>query len=210
VDAVELDVRMTADGELVVIHDATLDRTTTGTGAVVDQTGAYIRSLGVRGASADTHVPSLEDVLHALGRRTGVEVELKDADPAAADILCRTLAGMRHVQALISSFDADILTYVRTRSAEVPTGLETEGTQALQDALEMLRRSPHDYLLVDVEAALHAGPELVAEAASVGARLGVWTVDRPDVQTTLFGWGVDAIETDVPEVAVETRGRLRG
>jgi glycerophosphoryl diester phosphodiesterase len=86
-DVVELDVRTTADGELVVIHDATVDRTTDGMGAVSDMTLAELRGLDA-GGRFDRHfaglqVPTLDEYLELAKGRGGLYVEIKDADPAA-------------------------------------------------------------------------------------------------------------------------------
>ena len=84
---VEIDVRTTADGELVVIHDATLDRTTSGIGAVSSRTLAEIRSLDAGGWKAPVHaglrVPTLKEILDMAQDRIGVYIEIKDAEPEA-------------------------------------------------------------------------------------------------------------------------------
>ncbi|MXX91173.1 MAG: hypothetical protein F4Y68_18335 [Boseongicola sp. SB0665_bin_10] len=84
---VEIDVRTTADGELVVIHDATLNRTTNGIGPVSSHTLAEIRNLDAGGWKAPCHagfrVPTLSEMLDVAQDRIGVYVEIKDADPEA-------------------------------------------------------------------------------------------------------------------------------
>ncbi|MYA87803.1 MAG: hypothetical protein F4X97_05035 [Boseongicola sp. SB0662_bin_57] len=84
---VEIDVRTTADGELVVIHDATLNRTTNGIGPVSSRTLAEIRNLDAGGWKAPGYtglqVPTLNEILDMSRDRIGVYVEIKDADPEA-------------------------------------------------------------------------------------------------------------------------------
>ncbi|MYK31471.1 MAG: hypothetical protein F4051_07030 [Boseongicola sp. SB0670_bin_30] len=84
---VEIDVRTTADGQLVVIHDATLDRTTNGMGPVSSQTLAQIRNLDAGSWKAHGHtglrVPTLNEILDMAQDRIGVYIEIKDAEPEA-------------------------------------------------------------------------------------------------------------------------------
>ena len=84
---VEIDVRTTADGELVVIHDATLDRTTNGIGPVSSRTLAEIRNLDAGGWKKPGHtglrVPTLKEILDMAQDRIGVYIEIKDAEPEA-------------------------------------------------------------------------------------------------------------------------------
>ncbi len=84
---VEMDVRTTSDGELVVIHDATLDRTTDGIGPVSSRTLAEIRNLDAGGWRTPGHaglrVPTLNEMLDMAQGRIGVYIEIKDAEPEA-------------------------------------------------------------------------------------------------------------------------------
>jgi len=81
-DFIELDVAMTKDGVLIVIHDDTVDRTTNGTGKVVDLTYDYIRTLDAGSwfspEFAGEHVPTLGEVLDAFRGKIGILIEIKD------------------------------------------------------------------------------------------------------------------------------------
>jgi glycerophosphoryl diester phosphodiesterase len=127
-DMVELDVRLTADGALVVMHDPDVARTTDGRGLVCELTLAEVRAL---------HVPTLRDALDLLQGRAGAEIEIKD-DPgeAAADAVVDQLRDARFAAALVSSFHAGALARVRERDAAIATGLETDGTDALRAGLD--------------------------------------------------------------------------
>src|SRR5712691_1536784 len=95
VDLLEFDVHQSADGEVVVIHDATLERTTEGAGAVYAQPAAALRRLRLRdrdGALTDERVPLLDDVL-ALGSRAGAELLLEVKGPAFSVRYGRDAAG---------------------------------------------------------------------------------------------------------------------
>ena len=81
-DAIELDVRLSADGEVVVIHDSTVDRTTNGHGHVAKLTLNELRSLDAGGYFSEKFrgqkIPLLEEVFETVGTKTAVNVELKD------------------------------------------------------------------------------------------------------------------------------------
>ena len=83
---IELDVRTTADGELVVIHDADLNRTTNGNGLIIDHNLAEIKSLDAgawfRDGSRGYHVPTLTQMLDVVRGQAGIYIEVKHADPA--------------------------------------------------------------------------------------------------------------------------------
>jgi len=132
-DLVELDVRRARDGELVVIHDATLDRTTTGHGAVADRTGAEIRALDAGSwfdpAFAGEPVPAFDALCGwAEGRRVHLSVELKqdpgerDAELAAAVIATLREHGLAR-RVLVHSFDAPSIAEVRRVGPEIATAL---------------------------------------------------------------------------------------
>lgn len=132
-DLVELDVRRARDGELVVIHDATLDRTTNGRGLVADRTGPEIRALDAGSwfgqAFAGERVPSFDELCRwAAGRRVQLSVELKqgpngrDAElPAAVVAILRSRGLARGV--LVHSFDSSSIREVRRLAPDIATAL---------------------------------------------------------------------------------------
>jgi glycerophosphoryl diester phosphodiesterase len=200
-DMVELDVRLTADGALVVMHDPDVDRTTAGRGLVRDLTLADVSAL---------QVPTLREVLELLHGRGGVEIEIKD-DPgdAAADAVVGLLQDMRFDAALVSSFHPAALARVRERDPGIATGLETDGTEALRAGLDHVSAHGHPFLLPDAPALIRAGREVVRLARERRVRVGTWTVDDPDAIAELFAWGVDAVETNDPATAVPIRDAAR-
>ena len=87
VDLIECDVRTTADGHLVIMHDSTVDRTTDGIGPISGMTLTQVRRLSIRDtrfASVGTHrVPTLAELLKAIDGRAGFYIDTKDVHPAA-------------------------------------------------------------------------------------------------------------------------------
>ncbi len=93
VDLIECDVRTTADGHLVIMHDSTVDRTTDGFGPISGMTLAQVRRLRIRDtrfACLGTHrVPTLAELVTAVGRRAGFYIDTKDVHPAALKRIIR-------------------------------------------------------------------------------------------------------------------------
>ncbi len=108
VAGIELDVHLSADGVPVVIHDETVDRTTNGEGAVAGLTVAHLRELD---AGQGEYVPTLAEVLDLVGDRVHVDIEVKAN--AAGEAVLREVRG-RDTRWVISSFDWDVLRYVRS------------------------------------------------------------------------------------------------
>jgi Glycerophosphoryl diester phosphodiesterase family len=111
--------------------------------------------------------------------------------------------------ALVSSFSAGALTRVRERDAAIATGLETDGTDALRAGLDHVVAHGHPFLLPDAPSLRRAGREVARLAYERGVRVGTWTVDDPEEIAELFAWGVDAVETNMPEVAAPIRDAAR-
>jgi glycerophosphoryl diester phosphodiesterase len=197
-DMCEFDVRMTRDREVVVIHDATVNRTTNGRGRVAAMNAVAIKRLdaGVRfGAEfRDERIPTLAEVAEALGgRQCGMDVELKERGLETR--VCEILRGCAATQsAIVSSFDWDQLKIV---AQEEP---------ALRLALLGEKAPP---ALLEAAAAMHAfavAPRfdiadvaLCAEAHRRGLAVYVWTVDDAPTMRRLAAAGVDGIMTNDPK-----------
>ncbi|MDR7403829.1 MAG: glycerophosphodiester phosphodiesterase family protein, partial [Armatimonadota bacterium] len=123
---IELDVRATSDGHLVVLHDADVSRTTDGAGAVAALTLAQLRRLDAGSwfgpAFAGERVPLLEEVLGWARGRLLVDVEVKAAglEDALVEVVRRTGTAD---QVLVSAFDPQILVRTRERAPDLPLGL---------------------------------------------------------------------------------------
>ncbi len=205
-DGLELDVKLSRDGQVVVMHDASLERTTDGTGRVNRHSLDALRQLDAAAhfpaVTERVPVPTLEEVLARFGQRTIINIELTnytspfDALPRRVIALVRRFGLQERV--LISSFFPQNLWQVavfapllyRGMLAEpnrlgrvVNRGLWRVGAQALH---------PH---LQDVT------PQLVAAVHRAGGRVHVYTVNRPQDMRRLRSWGVDAIFTDDPALA---------
>lgn len=223
-DVLELDVHRTADGAFVVLHDATVDRTTDGTGAVRDLTLAEVHALdaGYRwspdGAShpyrgQGLRIPELTEVLHAFPELP-VNIEIKPDDPIVAAELCTLLRREgREDRVMVGSFHDGTLAVFRQRCPRVATSasrsgvrgfwvLSTIGAASLATpAMEALQVPVREGSLTVVT------PRLVAGAHDRNVDVHVWTIDDADEMRRLLDLGVDGIITDRPDRLLRVLGR---
>lgn len=214
-DALELDVRRTRDGGLVVIHDATLDRTTDRRGAVARLTLRQVReaNAGARGAHWEratprpTTVPTLAEVFE---RHPGVEITVDVKDPEAAGEVVETIGGHGREERTILYVEEGI----RRRAFRHYAGRRaTSVAQALRLAQRRRWPDPGDRRVPEVvHTPLRArGRTIVTSAFVTRARraaraVQVWTVNDPATMTWLAELGVTGIITDDVRRAVN---RLR-
>jgi glycerophosphoryl diester phosphodiesterase len=203
---VELDVQLTRDHEVVVVHDWTLDRTTDGAGPVRDRTLAELRRLDAGTWFGPTfrgeRIPMLAEVLAAVP--VAVNVELK---PVGADGLeARALAVVESAGALerviFSSFEAAALGRLRARSRAAALAVLWEDP-AIAEALRLAGRVGARALHVRKDAVT---TEVLARAAHAGLPVRAWTVNDPAETARLRAAGVEGIFTDFPERFLHSGG----
>jgi glycerophosphoryl diester phosphodiesterase len=193
-DGVEVDVHFT-DGQLVVIHDDTLERTTNGHGRLAKKTFAYLRSLD---AGLGERIPTLAEIFDAVKRRAVINIELKGphtAAPAAALIAEHVnRRGWSYDDFLISSFDRAQIHEVKQLCPEIRTGalIEKVPRQLAQFAENLGAWSVH-------AARRCVTPELVADAHRRGLKVFVYTVNTPKDIVWMKALGVDGLFSDFPE-----------
>jgi glycerophosphoryl diester phosphodiesterase len=224
-DALEMDVHLTADGVLVVMHDDTVDRTTDGEGPVSALDSGELAALEAGddwsppGSQATPYrgeglrVPRLVDVLRDHPN-VPLAIEIKPDGATTAAALCSTLrAEGRTADTVISSFHRDAMRTFREACPEVATAA-VENEVRLFLVLARLRlagpyRPPFDALQVPARS---AGIEVVTPAFLRAARakdvpVHVWTVNEPAQMERLFEVGVSGLITDRPDLALRAAGR---
>jgi glycerophosphoryl diester phosphodiesterase len=208
-DGVELDVHLSRDGELVVIHDLTLDATTDGHGPVRAKTLAELRALDAGSwfapSFAGQQIPTLQEVVDALGRQMRINIELKsvslkDDGLASAVVHLVQETGLLD-RVVVSSFNPFALWRVRRLNPRIPVGMLYD---AHERRLPFFLRRPWLRHLLRPEA-LHpqadmVDADLVGWAHERGYHLHTWTVDDPGRMWQLVQAGVDMIITNRPDL----------
>lgn len=206
-DLVELDVHLSKDGQVVVIHDERLERTTDGHGLVGEHTLAELERLDAGRwfdpRFAGQRLPALDEVLAWAAGRTRLAIEIKNAPIFYAGIeekIVRLLEqhGMRE-HALVISFDHHALRRVRDLDPDLITG----AIYACRPAEPLQLASAAGAQVLEPHWAF-VTPEDVAAAHAAGLWVSTWTVDEPDAFRRLIAWGVDGIATNHPDRLVQT------
>jgi len=210
-DGIELDVHLSKDGTLIVLHDFTVDHTTNGIGLVREMTLAELKTLDAgikfKPTFAGTRIPTLDEVFEHVGHRFSIiNVEIKSetentdgVEQITADTIRRhNMAG----KVIVSSFNPLALRRFRQIAPEVPIGYlyapDYTFLPEIMDALPHEARHPH-YSQIDAA--------YMTAARAAGWRVNTWTVNDPLRARELKALGVDAVITDKPDLMVEA---LRG
>lgn len=236
VDLLELDVHLTADGALAVLHDPTLDRTTEATGPLAGWSGADLRRLRLRGPDGrltEERVPMLGDALALLApTRAGLLLEVKGPQPGVAvswvrrDGVARPIPGERYdgleervadalraaslvERTTVISFNPEALARTRARLPGLRTAL-----LVLQAHVEAVGARPEETVGWAVDAgATDVGLQhtlvdarVVAAARAAKLTLGAWTVNLEPAMRRLAALGVDILTSDRPDLALEVAG----
>ncbi|HEV8683652.1 MAG TPA: glycerophosphodiester phosphodiesterase family protein [Actinomycetota bacterium] len=216
-DIIEFDLRLTADRVPVVLHDEDLSRTTDGNGLVRETTLAEVKRLDASsGRGARQEVPTLAEALELIGQTdAGVDLEIKSlggADPGRHELLEAALKVLDAERfpgpILVSSFNGLTLQRCRELAPGLPTGFLTAVAIEPMSALAYARQAGHEFLLPQVESVLEAGPGFVEQCHGAGLRVGTWTVDDEATLEKLLRWGVDAVASNHPGLAVSVRDRV--
>jgi glycerophosphoryl diester phosphodiesterase len=195
VDMIELDVHLTRDEELVVIHDDTVDRTTDGRGYVRDMDIEEIRLLD---AGRGERIPTLDEVFRLVWGKCAINIELKGLGTAqpVLDFLDELIASRegRTDQILISSFNPDMLIEARDRTRKYALGVlvkdEPYGAEEFGKEIGAFSVNPeHRYLAVDFVKGSH----------ETDLKVFPWTVNDPGDISRMKDLGVDGIITDYPD-----------
>lgn len=202
VAAVELDVQLTADGRLAVIHDETVDRTTNGTGRVKDFTLAALKTLD---AGQGEPIPSLEEVVDLVQGRAHLVVELKQPD--AARPLLRFIQEHRLFEcAHVISFWHPVVRALKEMEPRLATGVLLVGCPA--DPPGLARAARADALVLHFA---YVTPEVVAAAHHDGLLVYVWNIDSVDILKPYLTLNLDGIGSNRPDVLIEyLRGEGQG
>ncbi|MBU3058129.1 glycerophosphodiester phosphodiesterase [Pseudomonas indica] len=225
VDMLEMDLHLSADGEPVVIHDTTLERTTNGEGPVAAHNLAELQALdaGYRW-SADggqsypyrnqgTRIPSFTEVLQRFPRAPKL-VELKVADDALAERVCEQLKRSGQTdRVVVGSFHESALRRFREQCPDVATSAGASSVRLLVAlnwiGLGKLLSPTYQALQIPEQ---HgdlriATPGLIATARERGLHVQLWTINEQPAMHRLLDMGAQALITDYPDRALQLLGR---
>jgi glycerophosphoryl diester phosphodiesterase len=237
VDLLELDVHLSADGVPVVVHDASLERTTEGTGAVGERPAAELTRLRLRGpdgAITGERLPTLDDVLALVApTRAGLLVEVKgpvpgvnvlyerDGDevriepgPDYPGLVDKTVAALHKARVLersnLMGFSPDVARRARELAPDVATTFLVAAPH-----VALVEARPADAIAwARRVGATDVGMQHVLVDAAVmaaarrdGLRVGVWTVNEEPEMRRVIALGVDVLTSDRPDVALRALGR---
>ena len=208
-DGCECDVHATADGEIVVIHDATVDRTTDGSGAIGEMTLAQVRALDAgswKGAEfAGEGVPLLAEVLEAHIGRAVLYVEIKDYEctEQAIEVIDRCNA---QEWASLCSFSYDVCVEARKLRPELPVALIYSGGGNPKPPYELVELVLAGNLQALSITHTDVTPELVVRCRQCGVGLWVWTVDDEERLAELDRMRVGNIVSNDPALALRVCG----
>jgi glycerophosphoryl diester phosphodiesterase len=196
---IELDVHVTADGHLVVIHDDTVDRTTNGSGPVASHTRASLKALDAGSwfdpRFAGERIPTFDEVLERYKGRAHIHTEIKGRSPnlsrQTVDLVRRH--GMtEHIT--VTSFQRAPLEETRAYAPELPTGwLVPEITDAIvaqARAIGLTQLCPTAHVLT---------PELVARLHAEGSVVRAWGVANEELMRRAFDARVDGMTVNFPD-----------
>lgn len=208
-DGIEFDVQLSRDGQIVVIHDERVDRTTNGRGRVADLTLAELKALDA-GSWFDPRfsgerIPTLQETFDLIGAEMLLNIELKsmvrqahpagaggDDGLAAAVVECARRNG-RIASVLVSSFDFSALRRVRALDPRLRIGLLFDAPLDDTSVADLKAEAVHPRWSLVTE-------QLVEQAHARGQQVNVWTVNEPDAMRRMAALGVDAIMTNFPHV----------
>lgn len=215
-DAIELDAKLTSDGQVVVMHDDTVDRTTNGTGQVKSLSLKQLKRLEIGSKFLPTHqperIPTLSEVFEAVGSKILINIELTDYSSLTDDLSGKVAVLVKdynlEARVMLSSFNIIALVKARKLLPSTQLGLLTfSGLAWLTIKTRLIHFGP---LFAINPAFQDVTPNLVATAHRENFKVFAYTVNQADIMRKVFTAGVDGIFTDDPilgqKTAIESGG----
>ncbi|MBQ0909872.1 glycerophosphodiester phosphodiesterase [Flavobacterium sp. F-328] len=195
VNGIELDVHLSADGEIIVIHDETIDRTTNGKGFV---NGLPLQELKAFLIEEKYEIPTLEEVFDLVNQKCFINIELKSHD--ATDKVVALIEkyvkkkGWKYDHFLVSSFDWNALQQVALLNSKIGIGVltETDLDMALAFAETIQAKSIHPYFHLLTK-------ENTANIQKKGFQIFPWTINEVEDIQKIKKYNVNGIITDFPD-----------
>jgi len=207
-DMAEIDVTLTADGHIVVIHDETLDRTTNGSGKVSDFSRAELQLLDAGAWFAPTfageRIPSLDAVLDEIEGRILLNVEIKSeaVDRGIVPMVASAIQNQRMVdQVVVSSFSPTALEQMHSEAPEIRTAvLYNTRFHKGQDSVEIVTDLGASVFNIKRQ---RLTKKMMRRCEDNDIPVGIYTVNKPRRMRRLVKKGIDAIFTDHPDRLID-------
>jgi len=217
VDVVEVDLRVTLDQEIVLLHDATVDATTNGRGRVSEMTLSELKRLDAGSWKGEAfrgeRIPTLRETIELVRGRALLNLDMKvpQAIPLAVQVL-REMDFLR--DAVVSGCTEAEAKRVRDEEPRLPVCLDSD-----DELLSLSTKDEDRFIETAIDRALSAGlnglnfnhvsvtPRLVRAARMRGLAVWTWTVDHPARMRELADMGVDSITSNYPRRLIEVLGR---
>lgn len=202
-DGIELDVHLSADGQIIVCHDATIDRTTDGTGRIAEMTLEQLKLADAGSWFSESfkgeRLPTLDEVFELVPELIMINIEVKHALSEAQSIvepLVECLRRHNRIQSVVvSSFDHLTLVKVKEACPETKIGLLYKGS--VTDHTGFARSFPYPvYSLHPYFAEIDA--EAIRDAIEHGIQVYAWTINQPVYIEQMVKHGVSGIISDYP------------
>ncbi len=195
VDMIELDVQLCKSGELIVIHDKKVDRTTNGTGYVADKTLQELKQLD---AGKGEQIPTLREVFECVNRRVKIDIELKG--PGTVEPVIALIEeyvqqrGWQYDDFIVTAFDHYKLKELLDLAPHIPVGALLEGIPLDHGAFAHNMNVP-----VIGASKNHIDQAYVDAIHASGMKVVVFTADDPDDIADMKALGVDGIISNYPD-----------
>ena len=218
IDAIELDVQMSRDGQLIVFHDYTVEKLTNGEGNILDLDFAYLRGLNAaahfRGGWPELEqIPTLREVLSLARGRKNVYIEIKPSKrdgvygryPRMTEAVLEDVRALEMLDSvLVMSFDWVILPHIKSLEPTLKTGALVSDdlwNPRAESALETLARQVKALGCewINMDSALFSD-EMPGMLHARGFKFGLWTVNTLDEMRRLAAAGVDSLTSDRPDL----------
>ena len=207
---IEIDIQLSKDNKLVVVHDGTLKRTTGKSGRINSRTARQLATMDARQfgppwpRKTDCGIPTLEQLLRRTPKLQSYQLEVKSGPRKDMQYIAEQLATMfpnksAAKRIIVTSFNTHLLETLRSIAPHIRIGLVSYETNVgmVADALKP------DYLCLHTELALaQSSVSLIRRMRRHGVHISVWTANEPDMIRALYKLNVDSVITDYPSMAI--------
>ncbi len=192
VDGVEIDVRLSKDKELVVIHDDTLDRTTNGKGFVKN---LILKELKKLNAGKGEKIPTLQEVINVIKDRIYLLIELKaeGTEKSVVELIKKN----KLKKAIIISFIHQLVKNVKKIDKKIKTGILFKDNQT--DPVVMAKNTNSEFVFPKYEL---VDKEFVVKCHKKGIRVAAWNINNPDELKKASKLGLDIIYSNRPDILI--------